>query len=304
MSVVINTNTSIKTQTIVNTTTAPKDGLIYYVDAAGPISHPVSSPYWNDLSSTKNRGEFFTQTWQLISDGEGGYYFGWGGSYGIYPPKTSSEYGGGIIYDGYVESYPTSSIVTQATLLSGQPLFGVGGPAALQPDNITVNVWFKVSGSYFGTLPNPNNTIFRSRLAGYGIFQKSNNTIETIIHNGGTPPINSSFGVPSNNFSSSFNLNQVYNYTFSLGSNTFKTYINGTLVYQTASNGNTITYNKDILGGGSYGNNTVAIGCDGDDIDRFFQGTVYNLQVYNRALSDTEVSSLFNYFNTVRGFNV
>jgi len=261
MSVVINTNTSIKTQTIINTTTAPKDGLIYYVDAAGPISHPVSSPYWDDLSSTKNRGEFLTQTWQLISDGEGGYYFGWGGSVGIYPPKTSSEYGGGIIYDGYVDSYPTSSIVTQATFIDR--------PAVLQPDNITVNVWFKVSGSYFGTLPNPNNTIFRSRLAGYGIFQKPNNTIETFIANGGTPPINSSFGVPNNNFSSSFNLNQVYNYTFSLGSNTFKTYINGTLVYQTASNGNTITYNKDILGGG-LNNNFVAIGCDVDDVDRFF----------------------------------
>jgi hypothetical protein len=94
----------------------------------------------------------------------------------------------------------------------------------------------------------------------------------------------------------------VYNYTFSLGNNKFKTYINGNLVYETSSFGNTIIYNNQFAP--SFGNNYVAIGCDGDNVDRFFQGTVYNLQMYNRALSDTEVSNLFNYFNTVRGFNV
>ena len=302
MSVIINTNTSIKTQTIVNTTSAPKDGLIYYVDAAGPISHPVSSSYWYDLSSSETIGPFSIYTWGLQPGGEDPDFYGWGPSPVFLSPKTSSEYGGGILYDGYTDNYPTSSAVTQATILGG-PL-NVGGPAVLQPANVTVNIWFKVSGSYFGAAPNLNNTIFRSRFAAYVIYQNSDNTIQTQIFNGGTPPINSSLGVPSNSYSSSFNLNQVYNYTFSLGNNTFKTYINGTLVYQTASNANTVTYNKDILGGGVYGNNTVAIGCDGDNYDRFFQGTVYNVQIYNRALSDTEVSSLFNYFNTARGFNV
>ena len=295
MSVIINTNTSIKTQTVVNTTSAPKNGLIYYVDAAGPISHPISSSNWYDLSPTQNIGPFSIYTWGLQPDGEGGYYYDWGPSPVFLSPKTSSEYGGGIIYDGYTDNYPTSSAVTQATF--------IGSVAALNPSNITINIWFKVSGSYFGTLPNPVNVIFRSRLAGYQIIQYPNQTILASISNGGTPPINSSFGVPSNNYSSSFNLNQVYNYTFSLGNNTFKTYINGTLVYQTASNANTVTYNKDILGGGTLPSYTT-IGCDGNNYDRFFQGTVYNVQIYNRALSDTEVSNLFNYFNTARGFNV
>jgi hypothetical protein len=294
MSVIINTNTIIKTKTIINPSPIPNTPLIYYVDAANPISYPVSSSTWFDLSSTQNTSFFIGSTWQLLPDGDGGFYYGWGEASVV--PQTSSEYGGGIIYDGYVDNYPTSSIVTQYS--------AIGRVAELQPENVTVNIWFKVSGSYFSN--QLVNVIFRSRLGGYLIQQRNNQTIETIIFNSSASiPINS--GTPNftrNIFTSSFNFDQVYNYTFSLGNNKFKTYINGTLVSEQPTFANFVLYNKDILNGELFGNSYVAIGCDGDNFDRFFQGTVYNLQIYNRALSDTEVSNLFNYFNTARSFNV
>jgi len=287
MSVVVNTNTVIKTQTVINPNTSPipNRSLIYYVDAANPISYPVSSSSWFDLSLTHNIGQFIGSTWQLVNNPEGPDYYNWVQTSVV--PKTSSEYGGGILYDGYTDNYPTSSIVTQATQ--------IGRVAALQPENITVNIWFKVSGSYFSD--QPLNMIFRSRFAGFGIQQNPNQTIQTFIANGTVNPLQ------LNAFSSSFNFNQVYNYTFSLGNNKFKTYINGNLVYETSSFGNTIIYNKQFLGP-SFGDNYVAIGCDADNPSRFFQGTIYNVELFNRALSDTEVSNLFNYFNTARSFNI
>jgi hypothetical protein len=294
MSIVVNTNTVIKTQTVVNPHIIPYTSLIYYVDAANPISYPVSSSTWFDLSSTQNTSSFIGSTWQLLPDGDGGFYYGWGGVSVV--PQTSSEYGGGIIYDGYTDNYPTSSIVTQYS--------AIGRVAELQPENVTVNIWFKVSGSYFSD--QPLNVIFRSRLGGYQIFQKSDQTIVTAIANtSASLPVDSSTpNFTTNNFSSSFNFNQVYNYTFSLGNNKFKTYINGNLIYEEPTYANFVIYNKDILNAEGFGNSYVAIGCDGDNIDRFFQGTIYNVELFNRALSDAEVSNLFNYFNTARSFNV
>jgi hypothetical protein len=296
MSIVVNTNTNIKTQTIVNPHIIPYTSLIYYVDAANPISYPVSSSTWFDLSSTQNTSSFIGSTWQLLPEGDGEFYYGWGGVSVV--PQTSSEYGGGIIYDGYTDNYPTSSIVTQYS--------AIGRVAELQPENVTVNIWFKVSGSYFGSPPRPLNVIFRSRLGGYIILQRPNQTLEVSIFNttSSLPVDSSTPAFTANSYSSSFNFNQVYNYTFSLGNNKFKTYINGTLVSEQPTFANFIIYNKDTLNGPALGNNYVAIGCDGDNPDRFFQGTIYNVELFNRALSDTEVSNLFNYFNIARSFNV
>ena len=262
MSVIINTNTVIKTQTLVYPPPS-NTGLIFYVDAADQTSYPINSSKWYDLSPTQNTSSFRGQSGEVI-------------------PPFDSQYGGGIEYKGYATSQNQYS--------------AIGRVAELQPENITVNMWFKVSGSNFNG--NPVNIILRSRYAGFGILQNTNQTIGTFVNNGTTAPLQ------SNGFSSSFNFNQVYNYTFSLGNNKFKTYINGNLVYETNSFGNTIIYNNQFFTPNSFGDNYVAIGCDGDNVDRFFQGTVYNLQMYNKALSDTEVSNLFNNFNTLRGFNV
>jgi hypothetical protein len=269
MSVIINTNTVIKTQTILYP--PPNIGLIFYVDGADRTSYPISSSKWYDLSSTQNTSSF-TST---IS--------------GEVIPPFDPQYGGGIQYKGYSTSQNQYS--------------AIGRVAALRPENVTINVWFKVSGSTFNG--NPVNVIFRSRFGGYQLFQKSDQTILAAISNtSASAPVDSGTSVfTSNNYSSSFNFNQVYNYTFSLGNNRFKTYINGVLVSNQPTFSNFVIYNNDILNVEDI-INYVAIGCDGDNIDRFFQGTVYNIQVYNRALSDTEVSNLFNYFNTLRGFNV
>jgi hypothetical protein len=272
MSVIINTNTIIKTKTIVNSLPPISNSLIFYVDAADQTSYPISSSKWYDLSPTKNTSSFIS----TIS--------------GEVIPPFDPQYGGGIQYRGYATSQNQYS--------------AIGRVAELQPENVTVNIWFKVSGNTFNG--NPVNTIFRTRLGGYIIQQRSNQTIEAIITNSSSSiPIDS--GTPnltSNVFSSPFNFNQVYNYTFSLGNNKFKTYINGTLVSEQPTFANFVLYNKDILNGDLFGDSYTAIGCDGDNIDRFFQGTVYNLQLYNRALKDAEVLNLFNSFNTLRGFNV
>ena len=263
MSVIINTNIVIKTQTILYP--QPTTELIFYVDGADRTSYPISSSKWYDLSPTQNTSSF-TST---IS--------------GEVIPPFDPQYGGGIQYKGYSTTQNQYS--------------AIGRVAELQPENVTVNIWFKVSSSYFSD--EPLNMILRSRFAGFSLQQNPNQTIQTIIHNGTVSPT-----LQSNTFSSSFNLNQVYNYTFSLGNNKFKTYINGTLVYETSSFGNSVIYNDQFFNPNTLGNNFVAIGCDGDNYGRFFQGTVYNTQIFNRALSDTEVSTLFNYFNTVRSFNV
>ena len=271
MSVVINTNTVIKTQTILYPPPS-NTGLIFYVDGADRTSYPISSSKWYDLSPTQNTSSFI------------------GNSVNVIPP-FDPQYGGGIQYRGYSTAQNQFS--------------AIGRVAELQPENVTVNIWFKVSGSNFNG--NPVNIIFRTRLGGYVIQQNPNQTIQTTIFNSSASvPINSGDGsvFTRSTFSSSFNFNQVYNYTFSLGNNKFKTYINGTLVSEQPSFANFVVYNKDIVNGELFGDSYVAIGCDGDNFDRFFQGTVYNLQMYDRALSDTEVSNLFNNFNTLRGFNV
>ena len=190
MSVIINTNTVIKTKTIVNSSPPISNSLIFYVDAADRTSYPINSSKWYDLSPTKNTSSFTGQSGEVR-------------------PPFDPQYGGGIQYRGYATSQNQYS--------------AIGRVAELQPENVTVNIWFKVSGSNFDD--NPVNIIFRSRLGGYIVQQNPNQTISTIIVNSSASlPVDSSTpDLTSNRFSSSFNFNQVYNYTFSLGNNKFKT---------------------------------------------------------------------------------
>jgi hypothetical protein len=182
------------------------------------------------------------------------------------PLYTGSDYGA-IVFDGvddYVQLVNSTSYKTQFP--------------------ISVGVWFKAQ-----------------TLANYGILIRTDNTdsshwgISLLINTGytlgaayGNGTVNNAPGRRTYNSSTTINLNQWYNFTAVFPDNlTCNGYLNGqsisipyasggatTLAY--GSGGGTIGYRQDIPG------------------FSYFNGSISSTQIYNRALSPTEVQQNFN----------
>jgi hypothetical protein len=75
--------------------------------------------------------------------------------------------------------------------------------------------------------------------------------------------------------------------TFDGDSNTLRTYVNGQLIGDEAENDEVDFVNKGMTM--SQDTNDLAIGNRSDDDDRYFEGTIDDVRLYNRALSQAEV---------------
>jgi Concanavalin A-like lectin/glucanases superfamily len=154
----------------------------------------------------------------------------------------------------------------------------IGIKSTLQPQSLSVSLWFKVS-SY----PVSNAQIVRSRGYGWGI-QLNGSLLSSSLYTSTSNQINSSGTVIPLN---------IYNHClFTYSNSTFCMYLNGFQIYTTTSPTNTIYYS------GGY----IAIGRDADSSGSYFNGNVSNAQIYNRALSSTEV--LQNYNSQKTRFNL
>ena len=104
----------------------------------------------------------------------------------------------------------------------------------------------------------------------------------------------SHWGIGNNNNSSTstaiINLNQIYNYVTTYDGNIAKGYLNGVLT------------DTDTIGSQSYNTNFLQIGKYASFLPLYLSGSMYTTQIYNRALSASEV--LQNYNATKSRFNI
>jgi hypothetical protein len=96
----------------------------------------------------------------------------------------------------------------------------------------------------------------------------------------------SHWGIGNNNNSSTstaiINLNQIYNYVTTYDGNIAKGYLNGVLT------------DTDTIGSQSYNTNFLQIGKYANFLPLYLSGSIYTTQIYNRALTDSEVLQNFN----------
>lgn len=145
----------------------------------------------------------------------------------------------------------------------------IGTKALLLPQSLSINLWFKIS-SY----PSSSQFIIRSRTYGWGI-SITGNSISSMLYT------SASNQIVSNNVNISLN---VYNHVaITYTASTFCMYLNGVQVYTTTSPTNSIYYV----------NGYVAIGRDADSAGSYFTGNISTLQIHSRALTTTEVSTIY-----------
>ena len=145
----------------------------------------------------------------------------------------------------------------------------IGVKPLLSPQSLTVSVWFKISSSLAFSI------IVRSRIYGWGI-TVTGTTLSSMLYTSVSNQINST--------GSTISLN-VYNHvSITYTASTFCMYLNGVQVYTTTSPTNSIYYV----------NGYIAIGRDADASASYFSGNISTVQMYSRALSATEVSTIYN----------
>jgi hypothetical protein len=153
-------------------------------------------------------------------------------------------------------------------------------PSSIQPNNISVGVWFKLASNA------TNQTIIRQRSSGFSIsysltaWYGVTNQLRTELYKSS----NNSY---SNNFSKTLNDGKWHQCTFTYDSSLYSVYIDGVLEYQeTNLTRLPIFYNN--------AGNGFCIGRDGDNANWYLNGYVDDVVIYNRAINSTETQQLYN----------
>jgi hypothetical protein len=206
-----------------------RDGLVLYLDANAPNSY---SPY------------FAPTTWKDLSNNSNNGTLTNG-------PTYNSANGGSIVFDG-VDDY-----------------VDIGIKSTLQPQSITLSVWFKIANNV------PVGTLLRNRTYGWAL-TVSGSTASSNIY---TSVSNQILATPSNISTGSYN-----NITLTYSNSTYYQYLNGTQTYTTSSATNSIYYVSNYVG----------IGRDANAASSFFTGNIGQVLIYNRALSATEILQNYN----------
>ncbi|OQY97664.1 MAG: hypothetical protein B6D35_14630 [Candidatus Brocadia sp. UTAMX2] len=162
---------------------------------------------------------------------------------------TTGRSGGGLSFDG------TNDYVN------------LGDPLSLQPNTVSVSVWFKTTDS--------NGIILRKRLYGYGLDVWSSGRISFWIYNSAATLFRARSPL-------AYNDNIWHHAVGVYDGSRVRLYIDGVQV--ASASAGTICY---AAGG-------IAIGRDGNSNGSYFRGLVDGLSIYNRALSSQEISDLFN----------
>lgn len=158
-------------------------------------------------------------------------------------------------------------------------------PGNIQPEQISLSIWIRMSTNQL------NQIAIRNRLYGFGIHYSNvnsgsnrlNKISGNIIVDNGLGGFNNYFFVNSQNAE----LEQWYNIVITYNGDIFKSYLNGEIVnesnlYPPAS----IKYANSGLG--------FTIGRDGDNPNNYFNGKIDDIGIWNRALTPSEVTQLYN----------
>jgi hypothetical protein len=145
----------------------------------------------------------------------------------------------------------------------------LGDPVSLQTNNLSVSAWFKTTAT-------GKQTIMRKRLAGYSLF------VDTTV----------SFSVYENDITelictspSAYNDGLWHNVVGAYDGTTAILYVDGELVDSVTGSGTGVVY---------YAPDLIAIGRDGGYSDYYFDGSIKDVQYFNRWIDATEASALSN----------
>lgn len=155
---------------------------------------------------------------------------------------------------------------------NGQSFIDFGKNTQLTPKQISVSAWIKAK-----TIGNEFNTIIRARFYGYFLYLQPNGKAYVNLHDTGTNSFNEVVT------SKSVNDDQWHHLVFTFSDKKLSLYLDGVL-QQSVS-----TSFPDIV----YGLTGVAIGKDGDADKWYFNGSIDDLAIWNRALTADEVSKIY-----------
>jgi len=188
-------------------------------------------------------------------------------------PTFSSANGGSIAFDG-TNDYVSSSAAASTTILAN--------------NQFTTNYWLQITGSARGDFFSIKN--FNASSDDIGFFIDTSNKLNIYFKVQGTVTNN---GAAANNYASVsntiFSRNTIYNITcMKDASQKVVIYVNGVLDNNTYS---TVTNTANVASTDLWiGSNRSAV-----TTPQFvFPGNIYNVQIYNRALSSTEVLQNYN----------
>jgi hypothetical protein len=186
-------------------------------------------------------------------------------------PTFNSGSGGSIVFDG-VDDYVNCGNISTTILSNNQ---------------FTANYWFRMTGTARGDLFNIKN--FNTPQDDIGFFIDTNNKLFSYIQVQGTITNNNvGFGYASIS-TTTFLRNTIYNVTFGKdASQKIFMYVNGVLdnnTYSTTTNTATVATTPFWIASNKTNPTTPAIP---------FAGNIYNTQIYNRALSQAEITQNFN----------
>jgi hypothetical protein len=151
----------------------------------------------------------------------------------------------------------------------------LGNPSSLSPSNLTINAWF-----YIPTASLPGQMyILRNRGFGYGISVNNSKSINFFVYPNSTASV--SYTIPG----TKINFNTWYNVTATYGSSSLRMYLNGNLESGDITSPTNIIY---------YSGQALGIGRDADADNSYFLGKIPTVQIYNRALTQTEISQNYN----------
>jgi len=172
--------------------------------------------------------------------------------------------------------------INQAYYLNGQTDYiSVPSDSALTPNNLTLSAWVNIPSNY--TANNPIGRIIRSRYFGYLLYYDSisHDIVSEFYHNS----VNYSHSASDSMF---VNDNSWHHVVSTFNGTLNKLYIDGDLISYSASATDSIYYNSDGI---------IAFGRDGNNSSpntALFQGLIDDIGIWNRALTQQEITNLYN----------
>jgi hypothetical protein len=186
-------------------------------------------------------------------------------------PTFNSTNSGTIVFDGS-NDYVSSSLVSTQILSNNQ---------------FTANYWLQITGSARGDFFNIKN--FNTLVDDIGFYIESTNKLTAYFKVQGTVSNNGVGGGGTSISNTTLSRNTIYNITcMKDASQKIVMYINGVLdnnTYSSATNTANVASSSLWIGSNRSGTTTPSFP---------FIGNIYNVQIYNRALSQSEVTQNYN----------